>query len=45
MTGTTFEVLPVTRVDGRPVAGGVPGPITRRLQTVYAEMLREFNLG
>ncbi len=45
MTGTTFEVLPVTRVDGRPVGSGVPGPITRRLQGVYAEMLREFSPG
>src|SRR5262245_32625973 len=31
LTGTTSEVLPVTRVDGRPVADGQPGPVTRRL--------------
>src|SRR5205807_9826745 len=30
LTGTTSEVLPVVRVDGRPVGGGRPGPVTRR---------------
>jgi D-alanine transaminase len=42
LTGTTFEVLPVTRVDGRPVGTGHPGPITRRLQGVYTELVHEF---
>src|SRR5207244_4763315 len=42
LTGTTSEVLPVTRVDGRPVADGRPGPVTRRLQEAYAEAVREF---
>ena len=42
LTGTTYEVLPVTRVDRRPVGDGKPGPLTRHLQAVYAEMLQEF---
>ncbi|MCS7046650.1 MAG: aminotransferase class IV [Gemmataceae bacterium] len=42
LTGTTSEVLPVTHVDGQPVGSGRPGPITRRLQEVYAAKLREF---
>jgi D-alanine transaminase len=42
LTGTTYEVLPVTRVDSRPVGKGVPGPVTKRLQAVYADILREF---
>jgi D-alanine transaminase len=42
LTGTTSEVLPIVRVDDRPVAEGRPGPITRRLQEVYAEAVREF---
>lgn len=45
LTGTTYEVLPVTRVDGQAIGNGAPGPITRRLQAVYAEMLREFSPG
>lgn len=42
LTGTTPEVLPIVRVDGRPVGDGRPGPVTRRLQDAYAEEVREF---
>jgi D-alanine transaminase len=42
LTGTTSEVLPIVRVDGRPVADGQPGPITRRLQVAYQEAVHEF---
>lgn len=35
LTGTTTEVMPVTRVDGRAVADGAPGPVTKRLITGY----------
>jgi branched-chain amino acid aminotransferase len=31
------EVVPVVRVDGMPVGGGQPGPLARRLLTVYRE--------
>jgi D-alanine transaminase len=41
LTGTTSEVLPVVRVDGRPIGDGRPGPITRRLQEAYREAVRE----
>jgi D-alanine transaminase len=37
LTGTTVEVLPVIRIDGRPVAGGQPGPITRSLAKRFIE--------
>jgi D-alanine transaminase len=42
LTGTTSEVLPIVSVDGRPVGDGRPGPVTRRLQEVYREAVREF---
>jgi D-alanine transaminase len=42
LSGTTSEVLPVVRVDGRDVADGRPGPVTRRLQEAYAAAVREF---
>jgi branched-subunit amino acid aminotransferase/4-amino-4-deoxychorismate lyase len=42
LTGTTYEVLPITRIDGKPVGSGKPGPVTRRLQAVYADMVKEF---
>jgi D-alanine transaminase len=32
---TTGEVIPVLTVDGRPVADGEPGPVTRRLQESF----------
>ena len=31
LTGTAAEIIPVTRIDGRPVGTGQPGPITRQL--------------
>jgi D-alanine transaminase len=42
LTGTTVEVLPVVRVDGHSIAGGKPGPVTRQLQAVYRDAVREF---
>lgn len=35
LTGTTTEVLPVTRLDGNPVGSGSPGPITIRAAGLY----------
>lgn len=37
LTGTSIEVLPVTRLDGRPVGPGRPGPVTRRLQGAFRQ--------
>ncbi len=42
LTGTTTEVLPVVQIDGKPVAKGTPGPVTRKLQEVYTQAVREF---
>jgi D-alanine transaminase len=35
LTGTTSEVLPITKVDGRPVGTGKPGPVTQKLVSQY----------
>jgi D-alanine transaminase len=35
LTAATREVLPITRLDGRPVGNGRPGPIYRRLRAAY----------
>ena len=40
LVGTTVEVTPITSVDGRPIGGGKPGPLTRRLQAAFAEGVR-----
>jgi branched-chain amino acid aminotransferase len=35
LTSTVREVLPVVRVGERPVGGGAPGPVTRRLHEAF----------
>ena len=36
LTSTTSFVLPVVKIDGKPVGGGRPGPVSRRLAAAYA---------
>lgn len=38
-TGTTTDILPIVRVDGRPIGCGHPGSCTRRLYDAYAHTL------
>jgi len=40
LTSTTMEITPVVEVDGRAVGGGKPGPITRRIQKEFRELVR-----
>jgi D-alanine transaminase len=35
MTSSTKEILPITRIDGRPVGGGRPGALHARLYELY----------
>lgn len=35
LSGTTTEVMPIATLDGRPVGGGRPGAVARRLQEAY----------
>jgi D-alanine transaminase len=37
LTGTTVEVLPVVRIDGRFIGAGEPGPVTRNLAKRFLE--------
>jgi D-alanine transaminase len=39
LTGTTTEVMPVVRIDGREIVDGEPGPITRRLIHAFTASL------
>ena len=41
LTGTTTEIMPITRVDGKPVGAGVPGPITKQLQQLFKTWVEE----
>ncbi len=42
LTNTTQEVLPVTRVDERPIGAGAPGAVTRRLHASFRAGLDRF---
>jgi len=37
-TGTMGELAPVTKIDGRPIGGDAPGPMTRRLSGLFREL-------
>lgn len=41
MTGTGAEIMPVTKVDGRPVGAGEPGPIVRKLTAAFQAHVKE----
>src|SRR6188474_2666889 len=38
LTGTGAELIPVTKVDGRVIGAGKPGPMTRKLVEKYHEL-------
>lgn len=45
LTSSTREILPVTRLDGRPVGAGMPGPVYARLRALYQDYKRAFREG
>jgi len=40
LTASTIEIVPLVRLDGRPIGDGRPGGATRRLQLAYAALVR-----
>jgi branched-chain amino acid aminotransferase len=42
-TGTAAEVTPICQVDGRKIGNGVPGEITKKLQTAYLDVVKGKN--
>ncbi|WP_437187311.1 branched-chain-amino-acid transaminase [Planctomicrobium sp. SH668] len=40
LTGTAAEVIAVTKLDGRVIGSGLPGPITTQLRTRFKEYVR-----
>jgi branched-chain amino acid aminotransferase len=40
VTGTAAEVTPVRELDGRTIGDGAQGPLTARLQRLYADVTR-----
>ena len=41
-SGTTTDIQPINRVDGKKVGSGKPGSIVRSIQKAYSEMLHSF---
>ena len=41
LTGTGAEVVPVTKIDGRTIGSGEPGPITHRLMEAFHQLVRQ----
>ena len=39
-SGTAVEVTPIKEIDGRKIGDGKPGPITRRIQTTFYDVVR-----
>jgi branched-chain amino acid aminotransferase len=42
LSNTTMEVMPATRFNGRPIAGGTPGPLTARLHQIFVAQRQKF---
>lgn len=40
LTGSAAEIVPVVKVDSRPIGAGKPGPITQQLHTRFHEVTR-----
>ena len=40
LTGSAAEIVPVVKIDSRPIGNGQPGPITRQLIALFHEVTR-----
>jgi D-alanine transaminase len=45
VSSSTREVLPVTRLDDKPVGDGRPGPLVERMRELYRDYKRAFRAG
>jgi len=44
LTSSTREVVPIARVDGKPVGSGKPGPVTQKLLRSYRAAIQKLTL-
>ena len=40
LTGTAAEMIPVVKVDGRPIGDGRPGPLTADLKKAFLDRIK-----
>jgi D-alanine transaminase len=41
LTSSTSEVMPVVEIDGNKISNGIPGPITRKLQEWFVQVIEK----
>jgi branched-chain amino acid aminotransferase group I len=41
LTSSTIEIMPLTRLDAKPIGSGKPGPMTKRLMSSYRRLVAE----
>ena len=41
LTGTGAELIPVTKIDGRTIGSGEPGPVTQRLIKAFHDYVKQ----
>ncbi len=39
LTSSTIEIMPLTRLDNKPIGSGKPGPVTQQLMSSYRELV------
>ncbi len=45
LTSTLTEIRPIVRLNDRPVGAGTPGPVTRRIQRAFRDLISDFSGG
>ncbi|HHV19761.1 MAG TPA: branched-chain amino acid aminotransferase, partial [Thermoanaerobacterales bacterium] len=40
LSGTAAEAIPVVKVDGRTIANGKPGPVTKKITEAFKELIK-----
>jgi D-alanine transaminase len=45
LTSTISEIRPIVRLNGHPVGTGTPGPVTRRIQQAFRDLVSDFSEG
>ena len=45
LTSTMSEIRPIVRLNGHPVGTGVPGPVTRRIQRAFRDLVSDLSGG
>ncbi len=45
LTSTLSEIRPIVQLNGHPVGTGIPGPVTRRIQKAFRDLISDLSRG